>query len=66
MLAQQKLEREDVKYSRGCLLCRQVIEPTRSEYVTHLSTQHNLQLGKPNNLVFIDELIDVIEKKLDK
>lgn len=64
-LAQQKFERDDNTYSHGCLFCRQVIEPTRSEYITHLSTQHNLQLGKPDNLVYIDELIQTIENKME-
>lgn len=64
-LAQQKIEREDSSYSRGCLFCRQVIEPTRSEYIKHLSTHHNLQLGKPDNLVYIDKLIEMIEAKME-
>lgn len=37
---------------------------TRKDYLDHLSTQHNLQLGNPQNLVFIDELINHIEEKL--
>ncbi|CAH1395147.1 unnamed protein product [Nezara viridula] len=65
-LDQQKSEREDTNYSHGCLFCRQIIEPTRSEYLIHLSTQHNLQLGKPENLVYVDELIEILEQKMEK
>lgn len=65
-LAQQKLEREDTSYSRGCLFCRQIITPTRAEFILHLNEQHNLQLGKSHNLVYIDELIDTIDKKMEK
>lgn len=30
-----------------------------------MSTQHNLQLGNPQNLVYIDELIEIISDKLN-
>lgn len=38
---------------------------TRANYLNHLSTKHNLQLGNPQNLVYIDELIEKIEEKLN-
>lgn len=37
---------------------------TRHGYLKHLSQQHNLQLGNPQNLVFVDRLINKIEEKL--
>ena len=37
----------------------------RYDYIDHLSEQHNLHLGKPQNLVYIDDLIDQIEEVLD-
>lgn len=51
-------------FFRGCLYCRDVIQPTRSEYLGHLYSKHFLQLGKSENLVFIDELIDIVELKM--
>lgn len=31
----------------------------------HLSKQHNLQLGNPQNLVFIEKLVNEIDEKLN-
>lgn len=53
VLQQQIAEREDTNYSHGCLFCRQDVGPTRAEYLAHVSSQHNLQLGRPEkNCVF--------------
>lgn len=64
VLARHQFERTDKNFLRGCLYCRSEVEPTRYEFVEHLFSKHFLQLGKPENLVFIDELIDFIEEKL--
>lgn len=64
VLARHQFERVDENFTRGCLYCRSQIEPTRYQFVEHLYTKHFLQLGKPENLIFIDELIDFIEDKL--
>lgn len=64
VLSRHQFERMDRSFLRGCLYCRSEIEPTRYRFVEHLYTKHFLQLGKPENLVFIDELIDFIEQKL--
>uniref|UniRef100_A0A1B6CPI2 C2H2-type domain-containing protein n=1 Tax=Clastoptera arizonana TaxID=38151 RepID=A0A1B6CPI2_9HEMI len=64
-LDQQKKEREDINFKRGCLFCRQMLEGTRLKYIDHLSSQHNLNLGRSYNLVFIDKLIDKIEGKME-
>lgn len=63
-LARHQFERVDDAFIRGCLYCRNSLETTRYSYVEHLFSKHFLQLGKPGNLVFIDELIDLIEDKL--
>lgn len=63
-LERHQFERMDTNYVRGCLYCRSPLDPTRYQYVEHLYTKHFLQLGKAENLVFIDELIDFIENKL--
>ncbi|XP_070506951.1 zinc finger protein 277 [Chironomus tepperi] len=63
-LARHQFERSDRNYIRGCLYCRSAIDPTRYSYIEHLYSKHFLHLGKPENLVFIDELIDFLEEKL--
>lgn len=37
----------------------------RCDYLTHLSDDHNIRLGNPQNLVYIDELLDRISEKLE-
>lgn len=65
VLQVQEFERTDTGYRKPCLLCRLNFEGKRSDYLKHLSDQHNLHLGNPQNLVFISELVDVIEEKLN-
>lgn len=65
VLAQYQFEKSDTNFNRGCLYCRDELEPTRYGYLDHLFNKHFLHLGKPENLVFIDELVDVIEHKLE-
>ncbi|CAH1117720.1 unnamed protein product [Phaedon cochleariae] len=63
-LAVQEFERKDEHYIRPCLLCKVVFEGTRPKYFEHLSTQHNLQLGNPQNMVYLEELVNRIDEKL--
>lgn len=63
-LAQHQFERTDDKFERSCLFCREVVKSTRCDFVEHLFGKHFLQLGKPENLVFVDELIDTVQGKL--
>lgn len=66
VLEQHQFERTDRNFHRGCLYCRDSISPTRYDFLEHLFTKHYLQLGKPTNLVYISELIDLIEDKMQK
>ncbi|CAG9854438.1 unnamed protein product [Phyllotreta striolata] len=60
----QEFERNDKNFKRECLFCRLEYEGTRQGYLEHLSSQHNLHLGNPQNLVYIEELVANIDKKL--
>ncbi|CAD7089082.1 unnamed protein product [Hermetia illucens] len=64
-LVQHQFELTDRNFCRECLYCRTVIKGLRSEFLEHLFNKHFLQLGKPENLVYIDELIDVVQSKLE-
>lgn len=66
VLQQQQFERDDTSFRKGCLICRTELTGTRASYLQHLNSAHNLQIGRTANLVFIDELIDVIEQYLNK
>lgn len=65
VLAQHQFERTDRNFKKECLYCRDVITGLRSEYLEHLFQKHFLQLGRPENLVFIDDLIKIIQQNLE-
>lgn len=64
-LKQHQFERTDTSFERNCLFCREIIKTTRSNFIEHLFSKHFMHLGKPENLVFIDELIDNVQAKLE-
>lgn len=64
-LSRHQFERTDKNFTKGCLFCRDNIESTRSKYIEHLYTKHFFNLGRFESLVFIDELIDLIEEKMN-
>ncbi|XP_011250752.2 zinc finger protein 277 isoform X2 [Camponotus floridanus] len=64
-LAQQEDERADKSFKRGCMFCRTEFCGSRITYIKHLFQKHNLYLGKPENLVFVDELLDKIQNNIE-
>ncbi|XP_075169467.1 zinc finger protein 277 [Haematobia irritans] len=64
-LAQHQFELTDRTFSRECLYCRDVITGLRSLYLEHLFNKHFLQLGKPENLIYIDELLGKVQSNLE-
>lgn len=65
VLAKQTQERTDTNFKRGCIFCRMEFSESRATYIKHLLQKHNLYLGKPENLVFIDELLDKIQQTVE-
>lgn len=65
ILAQQAAERADTSFKRGCIFCRTEICGSHAAYIKHLYQKHNLYLGKPENLVFVDELLDRIHNNIE-
>ncbi|KAK2583997.1 hypothetical protein KPH14_006456 [Odynerus spinipes] len=65
VLAKQSEERSNTNFKRGCMFCRMEFSESRVTYIKHLSQKHNLYLGKPENLVFIDELLDKIQQTIE-
>ncbi|XP_067633574.1 zinc finger protein 277 [Eurosta solidaginis] len=64
-LAQHQYERTDRNFTKECLYCRDVVTGLRSDYLEHLFNKHFLQLGKPENLVYIDELLAKVQYNLE-
>ncbi|XP_033208041.1 zinc finger protein 277 [Belonocnema kinseyi] len=65
ILAEQLSERKDTKFKRGCMFCRLEFSESRLDYIKHLSEKHNIQLGKPENLVLLDQLLDKIQNSIE-
>ncbi|KAF5279327.1 hypothetical protein FQR65_LT15400 [Abscondita terminalis] len=65
MLRTQEFERENVEFIKPCLFCKLQFEGKRYLYLEHLSNDHNMRVGNPQNLVYIDELLQKIEDKLN-
>ncbi|CAH0694743.1 unnamed protein product [Spodoptera exigua] len=66
LLERHQFEREDKNYVRECLFCRNISTTTRANYLNHLYEKHNFHIAKPDNLIFIDELVNTIATKLEK
>lgn len=64
-LSRHQFERTDKNFTKGCLFCRDKIETLRSHYIDHLYSKHFFNLGRFETLVYIDELIDFIEDKMN-
>ncbi|XP_050347792.1 zinc finger protein 277 [Nymphalis io] len=66
LLERHTFEREDKNYSKECLFCRYVSNGTRASYLNHLYEKHNFHIAKPDNLILVDDLVDLIASKLEK
>ena len=61
----QETERNNRNFKRTCLFCRTIFEGKHVELLDHMASDHNFSVGQPNNLVFVDELLNLLEQKLD-
>ncbi|XP_058118653.1 zinc finger protein 277 [Anopheles ziemanni] len=66
VLTRHQFERTDRNYRRDCLYCRDFRSETRPEFISHLYAKHFLLLGKSEHLVFVDELIEIVQDKLNQ
>ena len=49
-----------------CIFCRYTAKGNRSKIIHHLYMIHHLNLGSPDNLVFVAEYIDHLKEKLNR
>jgi len=66
VLAVQEKERNNSEFKRSCFFCRQEFEGSHSKLLDHMTFDHNFSIGQPNNLVYVDTLLDLLEEKLEK
>uniref|UniRef100_A0AC34GMG8 C2H2-type domain-containing protein n=1 Tax=Panagrolaimus sp. ES5 TaxID=591445 RepID=A0AC34GMG8_9BILA len=65
-LACQQREREDISFSMQCIFCRYVARGNRAKLIHHLYMIHHLNLGSPDNLVFVNEYLDYLREQLQR
>ncbi|KAH8402141.1 hypothetical protein KR009_010003 [Drosophila setifemur] len=65
-LKRHQFELTDRNFSKECLFCRTVIHGLRADYLDHLFDKHFLLVGKPEKLVYVDELLDHLEENLNQ
>jgi len=58
-------ERKNENFNRSCLFCRQMFTSS-SELLNHMAFDHNFNVGQPDNIVFVNEFLDMIESKLEQ
>ena len=63
-LSCQQREREDSTFQLQCIFCRYTARGNRSKIIHHLYMIHHLNLGSPDNLVFVTEYIEHLKEKL--
>uniref|UniRef100_A0A8C9T178 Zinc finger protein 277 n=1 Tax=Scleropages formosus TaxID=113540 RepID=A0A8C9T178_SCLFO len=65
VLEQQQREREDITFQRACMFCNEEFKGNRSLLLNHMAKEHACNVGLPDNIVYCDEFLDTLEKKLD-
>ncbi len=65
VLEVQERERRDTSFKKSCFFCRTVFEGSHSKLLDHMAFDHHFSIGQPDNLVYIDELLDILEDKLN-
>jgi len=64
VLAVQEAERNDSTFNRGCLFCRKTFSGKYSDLFNHMAFDHNFSVGQPDNLVFVNQFLDLLDEKL--
>ncbi|CAI4222738.1 unnamed protein product [Auanema sp. JU1783] len=65
-LSCQQRERDDKSFQLQCIFCRYTARGNRSKIIHHLYMIHHLNLGSPDNLVFVTEYIEHLKEKMQR
>lgn len=65
VLEVQEKERRNTTFKRNCFFCRTTFEGSHATLFNHMAFDHNFSVGQPDNLVYVVELLDMLESKLD-
>lgn len=64
MLRQQQNERKNEDFSHTCLFCPKSFQGNRKIIFDHMNFDHNFSVGLPDNIVFAEEFLNLLEQKL--
>ncbi|PRP73201.1 zinc finger protein [Planoprotostelium fungivorum] len=64
LLKKSQEERSEQHFSRKCLFCRKWLG-NREEYFSHMLQTHSFNIGRPDNLVNVHLLLNVLQSKLN-
>ncbi|XP_072257621.1 zinc finger protein 277 isoform X2 [Pyxicephalus adspersus] len=65
ILEQQQCERTDTSFQRMCMFCNEEFKGNRSLLFNHMNEEHSFNVGLPDNLVYCNEFLDVLQRKMD-
>ncbi|KAM9384406.1 zinc finger protein 277 [Pholidichthys leucotaenia] len=65
VLEQQQRERDDSSFRRVCMFCSEEFTGNRSTLLNHMAREHLFSIGLPDNIVYCNEFLDVLQDKLD-
>ena len=66
VIKQQELERSDQGYERNCLFCNELVGQNRSNIISHMSKEHNFNIGNPDNIVYFEEFYLKLKSRFEK
>ncbi|XP_075713202.1 zinc finger protein 277 [Rhinoderma darwinii] len=65
ILEQQQHERSDIGFQRWCMFCSEEFKGNRSVLFNHMNEEHSFNVGLPDNIVYSNEFLDTLQKKMD-
>ncbi|XP_067855672.1 zinc finger protein 277 [Heptranchias perlo] len=65
VLEQQQQERNDSNFARICMFCNEEFAGNRAILFNHMAKDHSFNVGLPDNIVYCNEFLDLVQKKID-
>ncbi|KAM4676772.1 zinc finger protein 277 [Discoglossus pictus] len=65
ILEQQQRERYDTSLQRTCMFCSEDFKGNRSILFNHMNKEHSFNVGLPDNIVYCNEFLDILQRKMD-
>lgn len=66
VVEQKERERSETRFSRQCIYCSKIIAGGVAISFHHLTFDHGFSIGNPDNIVFGEKLLNILQDKLQK